>query len=246
MSNLFPSPFILDLEHGKNTDMALYSQYEKIRNLKSGTIEDIRAGRDIDIIDLQEKDKTKTWDNIKESLEWYLDKGYKTHQTLVIDTAYWLRDTRTRVEEKLKGKDKLDWYEYSPITKDIQEVIFELLRDLRDLHRNLILITHWTDKYKSFKDERGHPESHVVGRKPDVKEWILDASTWIVDFLKPEESGFEGKYIVYFDKAPRFQYKHIDITDKSLFNIINDLDSFEEAVEEFEDMKEENMEEAFE
>lgn len=233
MADLFPTPFIIDLEHGKNTDMAFYSTYEQIRELKPGNITDLKNGKVFDIIDIQQKDKEQLWNDIKYVLNWYITEGHKTHNTLVIDTAFWLRDTRTTVEKKKKGKDKLDWYEYGPITEDIQETIYDLLRDVRDLRRNIIFITHWRAKYHTFKDERGHPESHIVGRTPDVKEWLLDAVTWIVNFEKPEESGYDGKFIIYFDKAPRYQYAKIDITNKSLYEIINDLDVFDKEVEAF-------------
>ncbi len=111
--------------------------------------------------------------------------------------------------------------------------MYDLIRDIRNLKKNLILITHWTPRYETYKNEKGYPQSHIVGRKIDVKEWLLDAVTWIVNFEKPEESGYDGKFIVYLDKAPRNQYAKIDITKKSLFQIINNLEIFDKEVEAF-------------
>jgi len=237
-AQLFPSPFILDLEYGKNTDSIKYTTNEAIKNLRIGSIEDIKNKKEnIDIVNVQDRDLKKTWDNIKECVKWYEDIGAKTHQTIVFDTTLWIREARVAVEEAKKGR-RITKFEYRDVSEDEQSLLYDLIQFCRDYERNLIFVTHWTGKYQSIKNDKGYTDSELIGEIPDVKDWYLDAVTWRVDFLKPEESNYDNKYIIYLDKAPRHQYCKLDITNKNLFDIVNNLEVFEKEVSEFKKLEE--------
>lgn len=220
-AELFDTPFIMDCERGKDTDAVPYSIFEKIRKLRIGTMEDIEEGNiNIDIVDVQGDQTKDMWENIKKVIEWYLTKGYENHKTFVIGKGFMLRKSRGALEEFDKGR-RITKFEWRPVTEDEQEIIYDLIKKCRDKKLNLINISHW-----------GYQDSDSE-RSPDVKEWIEQIVTWRIDFLKPEESGYEGRYIVYLDKAPRHQYAKIDITNKNFYEIINNLEAFDKAVEEF-------------
>jgi hypothetical protein len=233
MAELFDTPFVMDCERGKDTDAIPYSNYEKIRNLRIGTMDDINAKKtDIDVVDVQGENVPEMWDNINKVIQWYISIGYKNHRTFVIGKGALMRSSRVAVEEAAKNR-RITKFEYRPVTENNQELIYDLMKECRKKQLNLIIISHWDFKYMTIKNDSGYTDSEAVGEIPDVKEWIVRAVTWRVDFLKPEESGYEGKFVVYLDKAPRHQYAKIDITNKSLFEIINDLELFDKEVEDF-------------
>jgi hypothetical protein len=237
-AQMFPTPFILDLEFGKNSDSIKYSTNEAIKNLIIGTMEDIKNKKEnIDIVSVQDKELKKTWDNINECIKWFENIGAKTHKTIVFDTAYWIRESRVAVEEAIKGR-RLMKFDYRPITEAEEKLLYELIEFCRKYERNLILITHWTGKYQTIKNDKGYGDSELIGEIPDIKEWYIDAMTWKIDFLKPEESNFDKKYIIYLDKSPRYQYSKLDITNKNLFDIINNLESFEKEINEYKKLEE--------
>lgn len=245
-AELFDTPFLMDCERGKDTDAIPYSEFDPITQLRIGTMDDIEQGkRDIDVVDIQGESMANMWDNAEKVIEWYMETGYKNHRTFIIGKSSHLRKARTTKEEEKKGR-RITKFEYRPITEDMQELIYDLIRHCRKRKCNLILISHWENKYEAIKRDGKYNDSEVVGEQPDVKDWIKQAVTWRIDFLKPDESDQEGRYIVYFDKAPRNQYKYVDITDQSLFEIINDIDSFNQAVKKYKETRELSTEGAFE
>ena len=159
-------------------------------------------------------------------------KGGKTHETFIIDVGKAIRDASVGAEEFKKGR-VLGQYEYIPITKANKKIVIPLIHFCREKGRNLVIITHWAGIYETRKNAQGYPENIKIGREPDARDWIRDLVTWRIDFLKPQESGFDAKFIVDFQKAPGSQYFKLDITDKDLYEIISDRERLDEEKEVF-------------
>lgn len=236
MAQTFPTPFTIDLED-KLFDLI---DYDLTLNLKEGEIDNLQPDDDYVVAIVFDSegniDYIQTEDNIDLAVQWYRDIGYEYHETLVIDVGKAVREASIRAEEFKKGRT-LGQYEYIPITKSNKALLIPLIHFCRQNGRNLIIITHWEGKYETRKNAQGYDESVRIGQYPDVKEWLRDLVTWRIDFLKPDESGFDGKFIVDFQKAPGEQYFKLDITDKNLYEIISSPETLNEEKEVFRKIK---------
>lgn len=232
MAQTFPTPFTIDLED-KLFDLI---EYDSTLDLKEGNIDNIQTDDDYVVAVVFDEnadiDYIQTDENIEKAIEWYRKEGWKNHETLIIDVGKAIRESSVRAEETKKGR-QLGQFEYIPITKGNKSLIIPLVHFCRQNGRNLIIITHWSGIYETRKNAQGFDENVKIGREPDVKEWLRDLVTWRIDFLKPDESGFDEKFIVDFQKAPGKQYFKLDITDKNLFEIISDKERLAEEQELF-------------
>ena len=178
----------------------------------------------------------ETEENIEAAIGWFMLEGYKYHDSLIIDVGKAIRDASVRTEEIKKGHI-LGQFEYIPITKSEKALIIPLIHFCRKRGKNLVIITHWEGIYETRKNAQGFDTNVRIGKQPDIKSWMRDLVTWRIDFLKPNESGFDGRFIVDFTKAPGSQYFKLDITDKNLYEIISDPERLEEEKESFRKLK---------
>jgi hypothetical protein len=253
MAQTFPNAFTLDLED-KLFDLI---DYDPTLNLQEGEI-GVRVLKSIGDkrkilfatgivpeddyvvgIILEEKgdiNYPETDLNVEAVIGWFMLEGYQFHETLIIDVGKAIRDASVRTEEIKKGHN-LGQFEYIPITKANKNLLLPLIHFCRREGKNLVIITHWAGVYVTKKNAQGFDENVKVGREPDVKDWLRDKVTWRIDFLKPDESGFEGKFIVNFTKAPGAQYFKLDITDKNIYDIISSPEALDAEKEVFRKLK---------
>ena len=228
---LFPRPFLLDLEY-KIPDLLEYPPeiFPEIAEWEEG--EDYAIGIAFDN-ETGEDDKVQTRKNIQYWLNWFKTEGYKNRDTLIIDVGKEMWDAAWGAEEEIKGR-ALGQVEYIPITKAEKKQLVPMIHFCRTHGKNLVIITHWGGVYVERRDPRtGYPTNVKIREEPDIKDWIRDLMGWRVDLLKPQQSGFEGRFIADFQKAPGSQYFKIDITDQSLYEIISNPKRLAEGKENY-------------
>jgi len=164
-------------------------------------------------------DYIKTYANIKYWCNWFMDEGYKTHDTMIFDVikAFW--DAAWGAAEQKKGK-QLGKPEFIPITQEIKSWFIPFMDWCDEMGKNLIMISHTTGKYIDVDKYN----SIMVGEVPDAKYWIRELVSWRIDLQSPEQLNWEfgNDFIAYFAKAPGQQNYQIDLTGKRLFDILKD------------------------
>ena len=253
MAQTFPNAFTIDLED-KLFDLI---DYDPTLNLQEGEIGESvykKIGEHRKILfaqgitpeddyvvgivqdDAGDTNYPETEENIEAAIGWFMLEGYQYNDTLIIDVGKAIRDASVRTEEIKKGHI-LGQFEYIPITKSEKALIIPLIHFCRKRGKNLVIITHWEGIYETRKNAQGYDTNVRIGKQPDIKSWMRDLVTWRIDFLKPAESGFDGRFIVDFTKAPGSQYFKLDITNKNLYEIISNPERLEEEKESFRKLK---------
>lgn len=253
MAQTFPNAFTLDLED-KLFDLI---DYDDTLNLQEGEIGErvlkpIGEKREIlfatglvpendYVVGIIQEDKgdidyIETEANIEAVIGWFMLEGYDYFESFIIDVGKAIRDASIKTEEIKKGRT-LGQFEYIPITKNLKLLLIPLIHFCRKRGKNLVLITHWEGIYETRKNAQGFDISVQIGQQPDIKSWIRDLVTWRIDFLKPQESGFDEKFIIDFQKAPGEQYFKLDITNKNLFEIISNPEILNEEKEIFRQLR---------
>lgn len=221
----FPNPFVIDLEFKLPDLIAYRTDLQWMQEKKDYVVAiefDEKSG---------EVDWTKTYNNILYWINWYKTEGYKLKDTLIIDVGKAIREASIRDEEEKKGRS-LGKIEYIPITKANKKLLKPLIHFCRTHGKNLIFITHWEGIYKTIIKD-GYEDTVQIGRTADIKEWIRNLVSWRIDFLKPDESGFDEKFILYFNKAPGEQYYSIDLTNDNLYEILSNPEILQDKKDEF-------------
>lgn len=253
MAQTFPNAFTLDLED-KLFDLIDYDPELELQEGEIGERVLTRISEKREILfakgitpeddyvvgiyktEMGDVDHTETELNIEAVIGWFMLEGYQYHDSLIIDVGKAIREASIRSEESKKGRG-LGQYEYIPITKANKQLIVPLIHFCRSRGINLAFITHWEGRYEIRKNAQGYDESVQVGRHPDIKEWMRDLVTWRIDFLKPDESGYDEKFIIDFQKAPGEQYFKLDITNKNLYEIISNQERLAEEKEQFRQLR---------